>query len=92
MNFQSPKIATIDEQLEGLEPRSHFGRLLERLDINLIGARSLQAKGWVERLFQTLQDRLVKELRRAAARTAAEANIGVTLTLYTDSPNLTLIS
>jgi transposase len=72
--FQSPKIATLAEQLEGLEPRSHLGRLLERLDINLISARSPQAKGRVERLFQTLQDRLVKELRRAGARTVAEAN------------------
>lgn len=72
--FQSPKIATIAEQLEGLEPRSHLGRLLERLDINLMSARSPQAKGRVERLFQTFQDRLVKELRRAGARTVAEAN------------------
>lgn len=72
--FQSPKIATMVEQLEGLEPRSHLGRLLETLDVNLISARSPQAKGRVERLFQTLQDRLVKELRRAGARTLAEAN------------------
>jgi transposase len=72
--FQSPKIATIAEQLEGLEPRSHLGRLLETLDIGLISARSPQAKGRVERLFETLQDRLVKELRRANACTLAEAN------------------
>jgi transposase len=72
--FKSPKEATLLEQLEGLEPRSHLGRLLETLDINLINARSPQAKGRVERLFQTFQDRLVKELRRKEARTLAEAN------------------
>jgi hypothetical protein len=72
--FKSPKEATILEQLAGLEPRSHLGRLLESLDINLINARSPQAKGRVERLFQTFQDRLVKELRRAGASSLAEAN------------------
>jgi hypothetical protein len=73
--FQSPKEATFEEQLEGLEPRSHLGRLLDVLDVNLIEARSPQAKGRVERLFGTLQDRLVKELRRAEASTLEEANV-----------------
>jgi transposase len=72
--FQSPKEATIAEQLQGLEPRSHLGHLLHRLDVTLIAARSPQAKGRVERLFGTLQDRLVKELRRAGAGSLAEAN------------------
>lgn len=72
--FQSPKEATFEEQLQGLEPRSHLGRLLDDLDIGLIGARSAQAKGRVERLFETLQDRLVKELRRAGAKNLQEAN------------------
>ena len=72
--FQSPKEPTLEEQLEGLEPRSHLGRLLAELDIRLIGARSPQAKGRVERLFQTLQDRLVRELRRAGAGSLCEAN------------------
>ena len=63
--FQSPKQPTLAEQLEGREPRSHLGRLLDELDIQLIGARSPQAKGRVERLFGTLQDRLVLELERA---------------------------
>lgn len=72
--FQSPKQATIAEQLAGLEPRSHLGRMLDRVDIQLIAARSPQAKGRVERLFGTFQDRLVKELRRGGASTLAEAN------------------
>jgi hypothetical protein len=73
--FQNPKQATIEEQLAGLEPRSQLGHLLRSLDIQLIGARSPQAKGRVERLFGTLQDRLVKELRRAGADSLDEANI-----------------
>ncbi|HSM58772.1 MAG TPA: ISNCY family transposase [Candidatus Sulfomarinibacteraceae bacterium] len=72
--FQSPKEPTVEEQLEGLEPRSHLGRLLDELEVGLIGARSPQAKGRVERLFGTLQDRLVKELRRAGAGSLEEAN------------------
>jgi hypothetical protein len=72
--FQSPKQATIAEQLVGKEPRSHLGRMLDRVDIQLIAARSPQAKGRVERLFGTFQDRLVKELRRSGAGTLAEAN------------------
>ena len=72
--FQSPKEATLEEQVQGLEPRSHLGRLLDELDIRLIPAHSPQAKGRVERLFGTLQDRLVKELRRAQATTLDEAN------------------
>lgn len=72
--FQSPKEATVEEQLQGLEPRSHLGRLLDTLAVGLIAARSPQAKGRVERLFQTFQDRLVKELRRADAGSLEEAN------------------
>lgn len=72
--FQNPKEATLAEQLAGLEPRTHLGRLLDELGIRLIPAYSPQAKGRVERLFQTLQDRLVKALRRADARDAAQAN------------------
>jgi hypothetical protein len=72
--FQSPKEPAIEEQLEGLAPRSHLGRLLEELEVTLIPAHSPQAKGRVERLFGTLQDRLVKELRRAGAGSLEEAN------------------
>ena len=72
--FENPKKATIEEQLAGLEPRTQLGQLLRSLDIHLIGARSPQAKGRVERLFGTLQDRLVKELRRAGAESLDEAN------------------
>ena len=72
--FQSPKEETLEDQLAGKQPRTQFGRLLEELGIQLIPARSPQAKGRVERLFGTLQDRLVKALRRAQASTLEEAN------------------
>jgi transposase len=53
---------------------TQFGRALQELDIELIRARSPQAKGRIERSFGTAQDRWVKELRLAAARTLDEAN------------------
>jgi len=72
--FQSPKKATIEQQLAGEEPRSQFGRLVDELGVELIPAYSPQAKGRVERLFGTLQDRLVKALREARAGSLEEAN------------------
>lgn len=53
---------------------TQYGRALEELDINHIHARSPQAKGRVERLFGTLQDRLVKELRLKGISSIEEAN------------------
>ncbi len=72
--FQSPKKATIEQQLAGERPRSQFGRLVDELGIELIPSYSPQARGRIERLFGTLQDRLVKELRRAGAGTLEEAD------------------
>jgi transposase len=72
--FQSPKKASIAEQLAGKPPRSQLGRLLDELDIQLIPAYSPQAKGRIERLFGTFQDRLVKALRRAGADSLEAAN------------------
>ena len=53
---------------------SQIGRALRELGIELIHAHSPQAKGRVERCFGTLQDRLVKGLRKAGAATMADAN------------------
>ena len=53
---------------------TQVGRILKTLDIELICANSPQAKGRIERSFQTLQDRLVKELRLAGISSIAEAN------------------
>jgi hypothetical protein len=43
--------------------KTEFGRVVERLEIELINALTPQAKGRVERANQTLQDRLIKEMR-----------------------------
>lgn len=54
---------------------TQFGRAVqEELGIRMIAAKSPQAKGRVERLFRTLQDRLVKELREAGVRTLVGGN------------------
>lgn len=74
--FQPPpkQTWTVAEQLAGRQEPTQFGRLLAELGIASIAAQSPQAKGRVERLFGTRQDRLVVELRLAGAATPAEAN------------------
>jgi hypothetical protein len=72
--FQSPAKATIEQVLAGEQPKSQFGRLLDELGIQLIAARSPQAKGRIERLWGTFQDRLVKALREAGASNLEAAN------------------
>lgn len=64
---------TLAEDLAGEREPTQVGRALQELGIAAIAARSPQAKGRVERLFGTLQDRLVSELRLAGAATPAEA-------------------
>jgi hypothetical protein len=64
----------LEEQLSGERRLTQFGRALRELGIEAIFALSPQAKGRVERLFGTLQDRLVSELRLAGASTVGEAN------------------
>ena len=72
------KLPSIEEQLAGKEPLTQFGRLLEELGIESISANSPQAKGRVERLWGTFQDRLTSELRLAGARTIDEAKLVLT--------------
>jgi transposase len=72
--FQSPSQPTLEQELTGELPRTQFGRLMDELGIQLIAARSPQAKGRIERLWGTLQDRLVKELRKASACDLESAN------------------
>jgi len=64
---------TLDEQLRGAPRQTQVGRALSELGIKWIGAHSPQAKGRIERLFGTFQDRLVIELRLAQASTLLEA-------------------
>jgi hypothetical protein len=64
----------VEEQLAGVMPLSQFGRALGELGVELISAHSPQAKGRVERLFKTFQDRLIKEMRLADVSTLDAAN------------------
>ncbi len=61
--YRCEGVGTIAEQLAGKAPQTQFGRAMEQLGVELILAHSPQAKGWVERMNGTLQDRLVKALR-----------------------------
>lgn len=53
---------------------TQFQRAMNGVGVKLISAHSSEAKGRVERVFQTLQDRLVKEMRLAGISTTEEAN------------------
>jgi transposase len=65
---------TLAEQLTGRQSLTQVGRALDELAIHWIGARSAEAKGRAERLWGTLQDRLVSELRRKRIATLEDAN------------------
>src|SRR5206468_2686722 len=64
----------LDEELDDRAASTQIGRALKELDIRWIAAHSPQAKGRIERFFQTCQDRLVKGLRKAGAATVEPAN------------------
>jgi hypothetical protein len=70
----SPKEQTIDDELAGREPQSQFEAILSQLGAESIKALTPQAKGRIERMWQTLQDRLIKEMRLAGVSTMDEAN------------------
>ena len=70
------------EQLRDTPARTQFGRALAELDIEWIPAHSPQAKGRVERLFATLQDRLVKEMRLAQITTLEDGNRFLEITFW----------
>lgn len=72
--YKSTAKASIEEQLKGTEALSEFERALKELGVEVIHANSPQAKGRIERLFRTLQDRLIKEMRLRGIRTIEEAN------------------
>jgi hypothetical protein len=71
---QATEADSISEQLAGTRTTTQLGRLFEQLQIVSIAARSPQAKGRIERLWGTLQGRLVSELRLAGACTLEQAN------------------
>lgn len=66
---------SLQEQLEGKkQPKTQFFRILEELNVNLVAASSSQAKGRIERLWNTLQDRLFTEFRVHKISTIEQAN------------------
>lgn len=73
---------TLEEELQGAQHPTHFGQVLRELGIGYIAAHSAPAKGRIERLWETLQDRLVVELRLRGIQTveAAEAFLPTYLT------------
>jgi transposase len=64
---------SLAEELQGAQAPTHFGQVLHELGIGYIAAHSPQAKGRIERLWDTLQDRLVAELRLRRIHTVAAA-------------------
>ena len=73
--FQSPKKLSLEEQIEGKEVEDpRFVKMLNRHHISIISTTNPRAKGRIERLWRTFQDRLVKELARQHITTKEEAN------------------
>ena len=65
---------TLAEELQGQQEPTHFGRMLVTLGIGFIQAHSPQAKGRIERLWGTLQDRLTSEMRLRGLATLEAGN------------------
>lgn len=72
--YKSTAEPSIEDEINGTTPLSEFGRALTELEVEIIHAHSPQAKGRIERLFKTLQDRLVKEMTIRGINTIDEAN------------------
>jgi len=80
--YRADREPTADELRAGEEPATQFGRAMTELNVELILARSPQAKGRVERSNGVLQDRLVKELALAGVTGIAAANAWLTSSAY----------
>jgi len=72
--YKSNGKLTVEQELEGMKLMSQFERAMDELGVKVIHANSPQAKGRIERLFGTFQDRLIKEMRLKGIRTLDEAN------------------
>jgi transposase len=73
-HFRTTRRADLEEALGGREAETQIQRALRELGIQYIAAHSPQAKGRVERSFQTTQDRLVKGMRLKEIATISEGN------------------
>jgi len=82
--YKSPAKASIEDELNNRKPMSQFERALDELGVQVIHAHSPQAKGRIERLFGTFQDRLIKEMRlkRIASKTGANKFLEHYLPIY----------
>jgi transposase len=72
--YKSTAKPTIEDELNDVEPLSQFERALKELGVEVIHAHSPQAKGRIERLFRTFQDRVVKEMRLRGIGAIEEGN------------------
>ena len=72
--YKSKGKPTIGEELAGRQPMSEFERALDDLGVRVIFAQSAPAKGRIERLFKTFQDRLIKEMRLKKIKNISEGN------------------
>ena len=69
--YKSPAKPSLKDDTE---PLSQFQRAMKELGVEVIHAHSPQAKGRIERLFRTFQDRVVKEMRLRGIKAVEEAN------------------
>jgi len=74
-NNRTKDALSMEEQLAGVNPQAtQFSRAMDQIGIDIILASSPEAKGRVERLWGTLQDRLIKEMKLAGITTMEAAN------------------
>jgi transposase len=75
VNKENAAKLSLEDELAGADPnKTQFERAMDELGILMIYAFSPQAKGKIERLWGTLQDRLVKDLSRNGCITLTQAN------------------
>lgn len=73
--FKSPKKLSLEEQIAGQEVNEpRFVKMLHHLGVDIISTMDPRAKGRIERLWSTFQDRLIKELKKKNIKTIEEAN------------------
>ncbi|MBU0580666.1 MAG: ISNCY family transposase [Candidatus Margulisbacteria bacterium] len=73
--YKTSRQPNLEEDLKGAFAKTQFARALDELNVKIIYAQTPQAKGRIERAFETLQDRLTKELRLAGISTLEQANV-----------------
>lgn len=73
--YKTTRQPDLEECFKGINPQTQFEKVLNLLDVKPIPAYSPQAKGRIERTFNTFQDRLIKEMRLAGICNISDANI-----------------